>query len=216
MPHDVNLDDLPDRWISSEVDLATMWRDTVDMEDKLRIASWKKKGEVTPIIAKAVQPPPKPVRREDLLAFTSSQGDWKAALADADAAEAMRRVRTRVASLAAEARAVQTFAPVQPNAGATLLNAKEPAPRHMQFRTSSLNPMNADIIERGWDPRIRRWTGRHMNGAPQEPTSLWCSSWGACAGTKSVDTEFKHVRPQDIEAFHFDRIKEMGHTRSWR
>ena len=99
--------------------------------------------------------------------------------------------------------------------GATLLNQRPPAPRHVQFRTSTLNPMDASGVERGWDPRIRLWTGRRMNASDREPTSLWCASWGASAGTKSLDMNFKAMRPQDIEPQHYDKMKEL-HTRGWR
>jgi len=199
--------------------MATMWRGTVDMEDKLRVASWSKNGGVTATVAKALEPPPRPLPRNEMLNFATAfkgTADWKSALADPAAAEAMRRVRARVAELNAEGHAINTFSRVQPNAGATLLNKKEPAPRHVQFRTSTLNPMNADAVERGWDPRIRMWTGRRIDGKPPDPTSLWCSSWGASAGEKALDTEFKVVRPQDIEPYHQERIKELGHTRGWR
>lgn len=212
----VDLDEIPGRWISSEVDCATMHCDTVNTEDKLRIAAWSRNGGVTATVAKAIQPPPRPVPRDELLKFTSQMSDWKAMLADPDTAEAMRRVRARVASLAAEGRALQTFAPVRPNAGSTLLNAKVPGPRHVQFRTSTLNPMDSNGIEHGWDPQIRMWTGRFINGAPPQPTSLWCSSWGASASLKSLDTEYKAVRPQDIAPAHYNTIKELGHSRGWR
>ena len=89
---------------------------TVDMEDRLRLASWLRSGGLTPTVQAALQPPPPPRSRKEMLSFVDGVADWKAALADAKTAEAMRRVRSRVRSLADEGRAASTFAPVLLNA----------------------------------------------------------------------------------------------------
>ena len=89
------------RLAPSETDLATAWKETVAMEDKLSLRAWNKSG--APGKAAAVPPPPSPPKRDELLRFARSQSSsWKAALDDPAAADAMRKVRSRVAELLAQ------------------------------------------------------------------------------------------------------------------
>ena len=219
----VTMGDLPGflrRITPSDNDLATSWKETVRMEDKLRNDFLKKEGIIAGA-SLARQPPPRPPLRGELLSFATGQGraDWKAALADPEAEEAMRKIRARVKGLLSEGRAIMEFRAVAPEDGSKLINAQKKGPRHSAFRTSEFNPVYNDPLEEGWDPNARRWTGRRgMVGLDTEPTSLWCASWGGCANDKGLDTDFKHTLqkqtavgvppapPQDLSM----------HTRGWR
>ena len=209
--------DLEDgRWQPSEVDVATSWREVIEREDRLRtVASLNKFPGGKTQFDKYVQPPPVPPTRSQMLTFATEGADWRAALKDPAAAAAMRRVRDRVASLQAEGRAaVQQGMPVPESAlvGTRLLNARQPAP-HM-FQTSHLNPLSATGVERGWDPRVRLWTGRRMHtfGMDPETTSFWCHSWGASASHKGLDTDFVYVRPGHRR----EAYDKALHSKGWR
>lgn len=73
----------------SDNDIANRHKETVEMEDKLRLEHWKREG--APGAERAPLPPPLPPLRQDLLAFAASKdrGEWRAALSDPAAEEAM-------------------------------------------------------------------------------------------------------------------------------
>ena len=158
----------------SENDINNGWKDTVNLEDRLRLKQWRKEG--APGLAAAAKPLPPPPSREVMLDFAASKDGaaWRAALADPEAAAAMRQVRARVGHLLEQGRAVLEFRPVPPEAGSQLLNAREKGPN--AFATSTFHPLAYDPLEVGWDPRAKRWTGRRgLCGLKKEETSFWCS-----------------------------------------
>lgn len=207
-------DDDSGRWQPTPVAVADSFQEIVDREDRLRAAADLKRfpGGRTKIVDSALKPGAAPLSRDDMLGFTRGK-DWKAVLKDPAAAAAMERVRSRVDALHAEGRAaIKVGAPVPPEAavGTRLLNAQQ-GPKPNFFRTSTINPLDASGMERGWDPRVRLWTGRQMDSGEPEQTTFWCQSWGASASDKGLDTNFLHVRPGDRPAFN----KEM-HSKGWR
>lgn len=124
-----------------------------------------------------------------------------------------RTIRARVGALQAGARAVLEFKPVPPEAGSRLLNTQKAATTDQAFRTSNFHPLAYDALEQGWDPRARRWTGRQgLVGLPKEPTSLWCSTWGAVASERGLDTDFRHSLQKPGVPPHNTSM----HTRGWR
>ena len=202
----------------SDVDLANAWKDTVRTEDSLRNEFLKKGG--IPGASLAAKPPPPPPLRGELLSFATSKdrSDWKAALADPEAAEAMRKVRARVSGLLAEGRAIMEFKPVPRESTSKLINAQDPSGMNA-FQTSAFHPLAYEELEKGWDPRARRWTGRRgLVGLEKEPTSFWNAGWGAVASDKGLDTDFKHTLQKQIQVGvppvppHSTNL----HTRGWR
>ena len=191
----------------SEVDLATAWCEAIRKEDKLQTKAWQNNGAIGADVLSRPPPPPPP-RRDEVLSFARGI-EWRQALADPEAAEAMRKVRGRVATLLAQGRAALEFTPVAPDMATRMLNKRAGGPRHVQFRTSKLNPLEGVEIAKGWDPRARTWTGTQAfaNLEPQ-PTSLWCEGWGQSANNAGLDFEFKYVKEKTVPS-------EL-HTRGWR
>jgi hypothetical protein len=207
-------DDIPGfmrKLAPSEVDIANAWRHLVEMEDKLATKWWIKGGapgrELAPKPA-----PPAPTRAEMMdFATTKQTSDWRAALADPEAAEAMRQVRRRVNALKAQATAVLQLQPVPAEANSRLLNALPMGPREDPFKTSAFHQLAYDELEVGWDPNARRWTGRRgLANLEKEKTSFWNAGWGAAASDKSLDTDFDGYLARGYKE------RGEGHTRSWR
>ena len=197
----------------SEVDVAMAWIETVDKEDKLRMEHYKREGASGFAVA---APPPKPQPlRDEMLSFATShdRADWKAALADPQAAEAMRTLRSRVGALKANGRAALELRAQHPANASRLINAQAGGPSGSMFRTSNFNPLGCDGLEQGWDPRARKWTGRQgLSGLEKQPTSLWCPSWAASASHLGLDTNFVHVEPGKGKMGHDASM----HSRGWR
>jgi hypothetical protein len=211
-----SLDELDERERPTPVHKNIMYDDLVNMEDRIRTRGWVMQGGLTPASEAAIKPSTNPpVPRGEMLEFARSEG-WRSIVKrDPQALDAIRRIRERVTSLQSESRAFVTDVAIGQDRGTILLNKRAGGPRHTQFRTSNLNPLNPHSVERGWDQRVRLWQGRQMTDGKVNlaPSSLWCEGWAASANESGFDGEFQYVRPQDKLRPAF--AKEL-HGRGWR
>lgn len=190
----------------------TAWRETVSTEDQLRGAQWLKHQPLASAVAATSYIPPK-VKRAELLRFVTGQADegWGALTRDPAVAAAMRAVKNRVARIGAEARGEVEK---KPDVSSRLLNQNfksiDDDVKGM-FLTSTLHPLyNGEV---GWDPSARPWPGRRIDGRKTEPTSLWCSGWGASASEAALDFDFQHVHQRGNQPA--ASVASL-HTRGWR
>ena len=201
------------RQVQSEVNRNTARRETVDTEDWLRTQQWLREQKDR----RTMPPPPPPQNeavphRDALLRFANSQSDsgWAAARDDPAVRDALKVVRERVKTIAAESR--EYAAPHATSFGAKAINARAGGPRHKLFRTSTLHPLYLGQVS--WNPEARPWPGRSTAASislKKEPTSFWCESWGMSASDQPVDFEFKQ-RPRPPIPRHARDL----HVRDWR
>ena len=204
--------------LPSENDIAQGIKDAIAMEDKVSLKTWK--GQGAPGLKAAKLDLQMPPRRNELMSFVQAQSSgegpgWKRLMEDREAKEAMAAIRARVDTLLKNGRAAIEGKRIAPDPGSLRLNQRERVSGQGAFGSSALNPLSSDSIERGWDARVRKWTGRdnHFANLEREPTSFWCQSWGGSASDKAVDSEFHgYVKPKGVK--HYAPIAE--HTRGWR
>ena len=199
------------RFMPSPNDMAAAWTETLNNEDRVSIKHWKAHGATG--LSQAPAMPKPPPTREELMAFARNANDWKDVVKkDPEAAEAMRKVRSRVEALLAQGKAAVEMAQIMPDSGTRAVNRQLARPD--AFVTSKLNPLEATQLTKGYDPRVREWTGRRWEWEhrPKETTSFWCASWGACASDVAVDQDFQHVQPPRGDP----KMAYTGHSRGWR
>lgn len=185
------------------------------MEDRVGIVDWKARGASG--LDQARPMPKPPPTREELVRFMESEdvrsADWRRLLSsDAQAAAAMQTVRRRVDELLANGRRQVHHQQLIPDSGYHFLNRRigeKPNP----FLTSTLNPLEATELIKGYDPRAREWTGRQgLVGLPRQQTSFWCADFGARASDKDIDQDFKHA----TEPRGDPKAAAGLHSRAWR